>query len=894
MLKISPQAVVQTIRTIERRGAAALALMVAVLVAAFLSVHALVSEAREGARVVDIASDLRLLAAQMQSDLYRTAAMGGGLDESARRQMRDNLRHMGELIWGVEDDWYLPSDLSTYYSAAWRDQTSVLGRFILAAEAAGQGRAGADSVHEIDKLGLDAFFEEGQRQLQEDLRRKVGALWTINLVAGGSVIFLFHLLYFTAFRPGLRVMRKQAEAQRFMAEAIANSGSSVLVTDPHGIVTYANDQTQTDTGYAFSDLVGQHVRMLDAGAEREDNLWRSLGEERNWSGERLMRHRDGHPYWVEAIFSPIRDEQGRLAGYLSIQHDISERKDMETALTRTREALETAIEAIDDGFALFGPDGRLAMCNSRYRTYFPSLASLIAPGISFEAVAGAIWDGRLIETDIERGDFIHRRLEAFRQAEGILEQRTADGRWYRLSERRTAEDGRVIVTTDITPLKATEARLRAAVAQAETANNAKSEFLSGLSHEMRTPLNAVMGYAQLLYANRPHPLTDRQRVYVHHILDGGGMLVQLLDEVLDLARIEAGRLSLSIEPVILSAMMGQVLPLIAGLAERRGVRLSDRIGGEGAVASAPLLAVMADAGRLRQIVLNLATNAIKYNRPEGEVVFRAERGQGDRVRLSVADTGFGIPENRQIELFQPFSRLGAEATTIEGTGIGLTVAKRLAEAMAGSIGFSSVVGAGSVFWVELPGAVPVSMARAVLAPAEVAMTGELGRADGPGTVPDRGRLESSVPMELQRRALPPRTVLYVEDNISNLELMTELIDQVSRAPCRVKTATTAEIGIDLALTERPDLIIMDVNLPGIDGITALRMLRSHAALSDIPAVALSGDAMPATRARALEAGFQRFLNKPLGLDDLRAVVNAYCDPAGAEEEAEGKGVVPAR
>jgi protein-histidine pros-kinase len=398
-----------------------------------------------------------------------------------------------------------------------------------------------------------------------------------------------------------------------------------------------------------------------------------------------------------------------------------------------------------------------------------------------------------------------------------------------------SEEGLLVsaVIRDITQRKAEEAELIKARQAAELASAAKSDFLSSMSHELRTPLSAVIGFSQLLELDRERNLTEKQREYVRYIITSGNHLLDLVNQVLDLAGIEAGRLKLSPERVVVRTVFEEVRHTMLPLAQKAGIALEAR-------APEVLADIHADALRLRQILLNLVSNAIKYNRAGGAVSLSALSVPGERVRLLVADTGMGIAPERHAELFMPFQRLGAELSGVEGTGIGLALSRRLVEAMSGSIGFSSERGTGSTFWVELP--------------AEKSPTVEA--ADG-----------------LQSSALASQggySLLYVEDNPANLHLMEHLLSALPDVG--LLAAPTPQLGLDLAIAHRPDIIVLDINLPGMSGVDLLQRLKAAPETRDIPVLALSAAALPGDVRRGLAAGFFRYLTKPLDVSAFLAAV----------------------
>ncbi len=396
--------------------------------------------------------------------------------------------------------------------------------------------------------------------------------------------------------------------------------------------------------------------------------------------------------------------------------------------------------------------------------------------------------------------------------------------------------GAVVVFNDVTEQRRAQVA-RMAQEAAEQANRAKSEFLSRMSHELRTPLNAVLGFAQLLEMDS---LTGEQRESVQHILKAGRHLLDLITEVLDIARIEAGRLAISPEAVSVQEIVSESLDLIAPLAAAEGIRLEDGVGG-----GRPRF-VLADRQRLKQVLLNLTSNAVKFNRPGGLVSVAAEETSEGTLRISVRDTGAGIDPERAAQLFVPFERLDADRSGIEGTGLGLALSKRLVEAMGGALGLEQAPeGEGSVFWVEFRPADPPT---------------------SPRRDPDEG--EAPVP---SHRGEAGRTVLYIDDNLSNVGVIRGLL--AHRPGVTLLPAMQGRMGLDLAREHQPHLILLDLHLPDMPGQEVLDRLRADPETRHIPVVVISADTSGTEAERVQAAGAQAYLRKPLDMQQLLTVLD---------------------
>ena len=409
--------------------------------------------------------------------------------------------------------------------------------------------------------------------------------------------------------------------------------------------------------------------------------------------------------------------------------------------------------------------------------------------------------------------------------------------------------GYLLIGTDNSVRKQVEADLHLAMATAETANLAKSDFLSSMSHELRTPLSAILGFAQLIESGSPAPTTSQRRS-IEQILQAGWYLLKLINEILDLAQIESGRLSLSLEPSSLSEVMDECHTMVESQSRQRQIQLTF------AKLERPLF-VRADRTRVKQILINLLSNAIKYNIVGGSIHVECTQPTPERIRICVTDTGAGLSELQLSQLFQPFNRLGQESAGEQGTGIGLVVCKRLVESMGGSIGVESKVGQGSVFWIEL------------------ARTDEL-------IVATAGEREAAQELAAQSIAIKSRSLLYVEDNPANLMLVEDLM--VRRPDIRLLSARDGPEGLEMARLYRPTVILMDINLPGISGISVLRQLGEDSQTAHIPVIALSANAMSRDIEKGLKAGFYRYLTKPIKVKDFMDTLDMALRVAESQAE----------
>ncbi len=532
----------------------------------------------------------------------------------------------------------------------------------------------------------------------------------------------------------------------------------------------------------------------------------------------------------------------------AMEDEISERRQIEQELRKSEERFRDIAESASDWFWEMGPDLRF--------TYMSDKA-IISTGFQPGDIIGKT-RMELVPTErmIAEGDkwrehsAMLQRHESFQGFEYHITNRDGEDRVFRISGKpiidgKTGEFlGYRGAGRDVTKSHLQQEELHQAMEQAENASQAKSEFLSSMSHELRTPLNGILGFAQLLMMPNVSNLTDKQKEFASQIVKAGQHLLDLINEILDLAKIEARKVDVSLEAVAPSVVMHDVTELIKGLAEDYGITVQDDVAGR------ELPPVYADFTRLKQVLVNLGSNAVKYNSTDGVVTFDCRICTDENmVEFSVADTGQGIPPDEVEQLFQPFNRLGAEFSDVEGTGIGLTITHQLVELMDGKLGVESTVGSGSRFWVRMP------------------LYEEQQQNENRTLVP------SILQDEIETVVFDDEiNLLYVEDNPNNRKLMEELLSGVENI--NLNTTRTAEEGIDLAYSHKPDLIFLDINLPGMSGWQMLEMLRSNEHTQHIPVVAVTAQAMMKDVEKGKEAGFDAYVAKPININNVFDVIRA--------------------
>ncbi|HEX3068723.1 MAG TPA: PAS domain S-box protein [Thermoanaerobaculia bacterium] len=668
--------------------------------------------------------------------------------------------------------------------------------------------------------------------------------------------------------------RKQAEEALLKAgalqSAIFNSANfSSIATDAKGVIQIFNVGAERMLGYTAAEVMDK-ITPADI-SDPEEVIARAAALSRELETaitpgfealvfkasrgiediyELTYIRKDGSRFPAIVSVTALRDVQNAIIGYLLIGTDNTARKQVEAEQKRLDQRLRdqqfytrSLIESNIDALMTTDPSGIITDVNKQMEAL---------TGCTRDELIGAPFKSYFTDPDrAEAG--IKLVLSETKVTNYELTARARDGKETDVSynattfyDRDRRLQGVFAAARDVTERKRLDevlhdknVELESVRVVADKANLAKSDFLSSMSHELRSPLNAILGFAQLMESDAPAP-TQAQGDSISQILKAGWYLLDLINEILDLAMIESGKLSMSLEPVALTEVMLECQAMIEPLAQRRGINMTFP------TFDTPF-SVRGDRTRIKQVLINLLTNAIKYNEVGGSVVVGccASTTTGS-VRMTVTDTGAGLSPEKLSQLFQPFNRLGQEGNTEEGTGIGLVVSKRLVELMDGVIGVESTVGTGSVFWVELLSTAPLTL------PARMELAVDLTVAIDPGA-----RI---------------RTLLYVEDNPANLKLIEKLVAR--RHDIRLLSAIDGTRGVELARTCQPDVILMDINLPGISGIDALKILREDKSTSHIPVVALSANAIPRDIQKGMEAGFFRYLTKPIKVADFTDALNA--------------------
>lgn len=649
---------------------------------------------------------------------------------------------------------------------------------------------------------------------------------------------------------------------RLLQDAIFNSSNfSCIVTDSQGVIQFFNVGAERALGYTSFEVVNKLTPVSIS--DHQEIVDRATALSREWDTvitpdfetlvckasrdtediyELTYIRKDGSRFPAIVSVTALFDKHKNAIGFLFIGTDNTVCKQVEAEqATLYRNLLDnqlytrSLIESHIDAIVAINLNGIISDVNQQMQKL---------TGCDREELIGALFTDYFTDKDLAEDAFM-RTLQEDKVINHELIVRARNGKeTVVLFNAATIHDGDrklqgVLATvTDVTDRKQFEQlllesnlALKQAKVVAEKANLAKSEFLSSMSHELRTPLNAVLGFAQLMASETPPP-SPKQMKSIDQILRAGWYLLRLINEILDLATIESGKVTVLKETISLTEELQSCRAMVEPQASQRGIHITFN------PPDIPCY-VTADRTRVKQVIINLLTNAIKYNRPGGSIVVQCVMSSKNRVRVDVADTGIGLSPKQMEQLFQPFNRLGQESGSEEGSGIGLFVTKQLIELMGGIIGVESKVGVGSVFWFELC------------------------LSDTPDTSGEE--TDDTTIIDAQNHVsgneLPSRTLLYVEDNPANMALVEQLIAR--RDDLKLLTALDGHEGVRKAIEHKPDVILMDINLPGLNGYSALEILCEDPATAHIPVIALSANALRSEIERGLEAGFFRYLTKPI-------------------------------
>ncbi len=686
-------------------------------------------------------------------------------------------------------------------------------------------------------------------------------------------------------------IQSQSDAEALqLGDAAFEASGPLIITDKEGHILRCNRAFSQMSGYSRESVIGRRSNILNSGRHGPDfyqAMWRSLEHNGHWEGEIWNRRKSGEEFPCLLSISAMKGAEGDTRHFIGSLVDISELKrqhalieqnaDMEQTLSRLlrlalddspmqgylSEALRLTITStpwlrlLPRGaiFLRAEDDPEALQIAANYQLSFE--LKVLCERIPFgQCLCGrAAQSGKAVFADHidhrhdirfegieEHGHYV---MPIMRGDEllGVLALYLEHAHPHSAKEQEFLER-----VTDILGLgisrRLSEQQMRAARELAEKASQAKSEFLSSMSHELRTPLNAIMGFAQLLEMDAQ---SSAQRDQLKEINQASEHLLGLINEILDLAKIEAGKVDLDIGEHSIKGITDNCLSLTRSMAEARGIRMSSEI-------HDPTLSVRADQTRLRQILLNLISNGIKYNREGGSLSLSLETPDEEHLRIRVSDTGRGLSEEQLERLFQPFERLGQEHHTVEGTGIGLVITRSLAEMMGGSVGVESELGVGSSFWIELPRG---------------------GAVEGP-TAADDDALKPPSPQPIMQGR--EASILYIEDNPVNIKLVEKLVAR--RPNTTLVSIEDPREGLAQAAENGFDLILLDINLPGISGYEVLEQLRQLPTNASTPVIGLSANALPADIDRAREAGFNDYLTKPIKVKSFFEMLERWLTHGG--------------
>lgn len=798
-------------------------------------------------------------------------------EEELRRseeKYRKLIENSHEVIYQISLD-----GVFTYVSPAWSNFLGHSAHDVI-------GRSITEFVHEEDLIicydAIRKMVETGERMSDVVYRVKhLDGSWRWHSSSGvalynnkGDVIGIYGIAR------DITEKKQSDDLLRKFSFAIEQSPVSVVITDLEGRIEYINNRFTSVTGYTINELLGKNQRIIKSGEHSRTfykDLWDTIISGKVWRNEILNRKKNGELFWELASISPLKNEKGEITNYLGTKVDITDRKFSEKQIHKYSKVVEQSpnmilitdlnyvIEYVNPSFSRISGYTEEEIVGRQYKFLKIAKTDESENEELWNTLnAGKVWHGENIdkrkngdlywqEVSInpildEYGDTIHyvsimqdissrKKVEVELQELNLsLEQKVME----RTSELSITNE---FLMKEVVARKKHEVELKQARNEAEKANKAKSEFISRMSHELRTPMNSILGFAQLFSMGELSPV---QRRGVDHILTSGNHLLKLINEVLDISKIEAGKLSLSVEQIKVKEAISEAIDLVHPLT------INPQITIHYIPHKTDDLSIKADKQRVIQVLVNILTNAIKYNKKGGTVTVETfvepgDIGEYDRVKIAIKDTGVGIAEKDINKLFVPFERLANTEMQIEGTGLGLSIAKELTALMDGEISVQSKLGEGSTFSITLP---HVSHDKL-----------NLSALDGTDVVDSHNKKAKG-------------TVLYIEDNHSNIELVEQVL-ATHRPDIKLICNKYGKQTIDLAIEYAPDLILLDLDLPDTHGSEVIRELKQHKKTKHIPVVIISADAMPYRIKSLMKSGAERYLTKPLDVLELLQEIDKY-------------------
>ncbi|MEA3332105.1 MAG: response regulator [Pseudomonadota bacterium] len=635
--------------------------------------------------------------------------------------------------------------------------------------------------------------------------------------------------------------RKQVQQDLIKSEwhyrkLIENISDIITIVDQRGVISYTSPSVYNILGVAPESVTGRNLRDFGHLGDLPDFNIESLYQ--RYAGGEPFEYRvttgDGELRILESIIHKFQEDD-KTDRFILSSRDVTVRKKIEDEARK----LQMVIEQTPSSVVVTDTQGTIEYVNPAFEqtTGYSSAEAIglnprvLKSGETPELVFKQLWS-TITKGKIWRGEFINKKKNGEFYDENVL-----------VVPIKNSKDE----ITNFVAVKENITELKRARKQAESANQAKSTFLSRMSHELRTPLNAINGFSQLMLKSKKNPLNDKQKNMTEQIYGAGNHLLQLINEILDLSRIESGEFSLAFESIDPQVVLDDCLALTMPLAQKQSITIENRC------AKKRLPCLKTDFTRFKQVMLNLLSNAVKYNKPYGSVIIDAKTDIPELLRFVIEDKGLGIPESKQKDIFTPFMRAVENPDEIEGTGIGMTITKQLLEKMGGDIGFESRLGEGTTFWFTLP------------------IAGAADEVSVPEEPDNSAKLENREEPFLTAAATKLKKVLYIEDNPLNRLFMKEAFTEFGEK-YQLTLAENGELGVIAVKKEHPDLILMDLNLPGIDGFQACRQIKADPETEFIPIIAISADAMEKTIKRAHRMGFSGYISKPIDVSQLRKIM----------------------